>query len=460
MWTKICLSLGLCLTSWIGLIAQYSTGLLVQDNYATVSDYFHNTGAKNTEPAANLAKISLRAYCPRPRIQGEMASCSGWAAGYAAHTIARAVHEQWPQRGISPSDSAYSALFVYNQVKVGSCAGGSSLIDALNFLQKSGNVPFRDFDVQSNECYTLPAFALSLKAQKNRIKDYYKVFTLHEEASQKIAKVKYCLQQQRPVIVAMNLLENFKLLRANAPIWFPKIGNASPIGAHAMVVVGYDDTRKAFEIMNSWGEAWGEQGFGWIRYEDFASFAQFGFVLSWAEKTTAGHEIYGNILLRRLLGVRSNVLLFDTLQVKRKNFCYQVTQPLSKTDKFQLLVEHHPLFPYVYAFSFFEKLPGQVYSIPKFRYQPGQFIIPDAFRAIQFTPENRQWLVLCFSKTPLQEQNWAQQFICGQNCPDQLYQHWRIDPQQFFWLNHYAAGSIALSEQSNTLLLVFEIRIF
>jgi len=45
------------------------------------------------------------------------------------------------------------------------------------------------------------------------------------------------------------------------------------IGGHAIVVVGYDDNRKigtttgALKIRNSWGTAWGDQGYGWLPYE-------------------------------------------------------------------------------------------------------------------------------------------------------------------------------------------------
>jgi hypothetical protein len=41
-------------------------------------------------------------------------------------------------------------------------------------------------------------------------------------------------------------------------------------GGHAICIVGYDDTKfgGAFEIVNSWGESWGKDGFIWIKYKD------------------------------------------------------------------------------------------------------------------------------------------------------------------------------------------------
>jgi C1A family cysteine protease len=54
-------------------------------------------------------------------------------------------------------------------------------------------------------------------------------------------------------------------------IHFPVRADNHPTG-HAVLVVGYDDDRRirsdkgALLIQNSWGEEWGEQGFGWLPY--------------------------------------------------------------------------------------------------------------------------------------------------------------------------------------------------
>jgi Cysteine protease len=53
---------------------------------------------------------------------------------------------------------------------------------------------------------------------------------------------------------------------------FPAPGSRA-VGGHAVVAIGYDDNRRigqstgALKIRNSWGTAWGEQGYGWLPYQ-------------------------------------------------------------------------------------------------------------------------------------------------------------------------------------------------
>jgi Papain family cysteine protease len=38
-------------------------------------------------------------------------------------------------------------------------------------------------------------------------------------------------------------------------------------GGHAMTIVGYDERRQAFRLINSWGKGWGEHGYAWVSYD-------------------------------------------------------------------------------------------------------------------------------------------------------------------------------------------------
>jgi C1A family cysteine protease len=45
-------------------------------------------------------------------------------------------------------------------------------------------------------------------------------------------------------------------------------------GGHAIMAAGYDDSKEAVLIRNSWGEDWGENGYFWMPY-DYISNQQF-----------------------------------------------------------------------------------------------------------------------------------------------------------------------------------------
>jgi hypothetical protein len=57
-----------------------------------------------------------------------------------------------------------------------------------------------------------------------------------------------------------------------------------PDSAHAMTVVGYDDKRQAFRIINSWGQRWGDRGFAWMAYETISRLIDEAYVMDVEEK--------------------------------------------------------------------------------------------------------------------------------------------------------------------------------
>jgi GNAT superfamily N-acetyltransferase len=55
--------------------------------------------------------------------------------------------------------------------------------------------------------------------------------------------------------------------------------NPKIIGSHCVGVVGYDDERGQFIIRNSWGENWGDKGYGWVPYQYFEAHLQEAWLL-------------------------------------------------------------------------------------------------------------------------------------------------------------------------------------
>jgi C1A family cysteine protease len=43
--------------------------------------------------------------------------------------------------------------------------------------------------------------------------------------------------------------------------------NEEILGGHAVMAIGYDDSKQMFKIRNSWGTRWGQAGHFWMPYD-------------------------------------------------------------------------------------------------------------------------------------------------------------------------------------------------
>jgi hypothetical protein len=90
--------------------------------------------------------------------------------------------------------------------------------------------------------------------------------------------IKQNLAQGAPVVIGIMVGESFMRDMMGRRLWIPDRADYSMrgLGGHAMCVIGYDDYYEggALQVMNSWGEEWGEDGLFWIRYNDFDYFSR------------------------------------------------------------------------------------------------------------------------------------------------------------------------------------------
>jgi C1A family cysteine protease len=113
-------------------------------------------------------------------------------------------------------------------------------------------------------------------AMKYRIKQYLKLFASTTRSQQKIFDIRKAITRGNPVVVEMQITQEFKNLKQTR---FFQPTDKTPIGSHYVVVVGYDEERRAVEILNSWGREWANNGYLWVSYDDFGALATNGYVL-------------------------------------------------------------------------------------------------------------------------------------------------------------------------------------
>jgi hypothetical protein len=253
---------------------EYPAGLILDDE--TTYNQTQRLDAQINSKADLPVAVSLEKFCPEVRHQGDIYSCVGWAVGYAGMTIQRAIHNRCIDHQLI-NENAHSALFVFNQVKQ-DCAKGARLTDALRFLKERGDCLAKEFDFDVNDCQKAPAPNLAQMATRFAVSDYLTLFESDASFETKVKQVKNALAGFKAVIIGMNVRRNFYNL-ANAKFWWPELGNVTPAGGHAMVVVGYDDRAGAFRLFNSWGQNWGDKGYIWVKYEHFAQFCKYAYII-------------------------------------------------------------------------------------------------------------------------------------------------------------------------------------
>ncbi len=222
------------------------------------------------------ARVSLKSHAPYAGNQQRTSMCVGWATGYAARTIIEARKNGWTDREFI-TKHAYAPAYIYNRLRDPAydpnCARGSYLIWALDLLQDEGVAPLETFPTS---CDRMPTPDDEFIAMDHKIIGYHKLF--RTDTKKKIFPVKKSLSEGNPVVIGMNVTTSF-LNSVHKSVWMPQDGEPADAGAHALAVIGYDDEMHggAFEVMNSWGRRWGNEGFIWIPYEAFTEYVYYGF---------------------------------------------------------------------------------------------------------------------------------------------------------------------------------------
>ena len=112
----------------------------------------------------------------------------------------------------------------------------------------------------------------SVTAQKFKIDEIYRVTSITE--------LKTALAAGMPVILCMYSTTSFKKVKGD--IWIPQITDKidNKMG-HSLIAIGYDEAKYggAIELMNSWGDTWGNKGFVWVKYKDYIKWFLGGYAL-------------------------------------------------------------------------------------------------------------------------------------------------------------------------------------
>jgi uncharacterized protein (TIGR02145 family) len=206
--------------------------------------------------------------------QGAEGSCSAFASAYAARSFH--LYDDLDGEGSYALDELFSPEYTYNIVKMSQaqairndCQAGSKLPYNLQVMKASGAAPWSELPYSSGNGCSADIITDEIRqaAACYKIDDFYRLPSINP------ILIKSLLYNGYPLIFSVQMDWDFTLWNVrpdymHGPDYTWKVqGSIAGAGKHAMVICGWDDGRHAWKIMNSWGTAWGVQGFGWIDYD-------------------------------------------------------------------------------------------------------------------------------------------------------------------------------------------------
>jgi C1A family cysteine protease len=228
---------------------------------------------REAEAAALPARVDMSAYFPAPGDQGRQNSCVAWAAAYV-----RAYEERARLGALAYPDSVplFSPSFVYNQINRGHDVG-ARIPEALRLLSKDGIAPMAAMPYVESDFLSRP------DEGTRELAKHFRSHAWRRMDARDVDEVRAALVAGYPVILAARVDSAFTRI-APGQVWSDTVAQGRR--GHAMVLVGYDDGRGAFKVINSWGRRWAEGGFGWIAYSLMPVVAREGYVDRRAPRTT------------------------------------------------------------------------------------------------------------------------------------------------------------------------------
>ena len=203
--------------------------------------------------------VDLRNLCPSVVYdQGDLGSCT-------ANALAAAMEFERLKQKLP--DFIPSRLFIYYQERIleGTVDSdeGAMLRDGMKALAKWGVPPEEpDWPYDISKFKDKPSDIAYQDALQNKALQYLRV-------NQSLNAMKDCLASGYPFVYGFSVYESFMSDSAalTGIITMPNFNRESNLGGHAVMAVGYDDSKNCFISRNSWGDTWGDKGYFYIPYK-------------------------------------------------------------------------------------------------------------------------------------------------------------------------------------------------
>ena len=200
-------------------------------------------------------KVDLREWDSAVDSQLDLGSCAGNAM---ANAYELQVRRQAPENFVE-----LSRLFIYYNARAIDNSidqdTGAYLRDVIKAVRDHGICSEALWPYNVENFAVRPSDESFEDARSRSLRNYRKLDTIDDTVD--------ALSQLRPVIFGMEIYASFMRVNTENPVVPMPEPDEQGRGGHAMCMVGYRLPERQFLAKNSFGTAWGDQGYCWIPFE-------------------------------------------------------------------------------------------------------------------------------------------------------------------------------------------------
>lgn len=200
--------------------------------------------------------VDLRSMMSPVEDQGNLGSCTGNAIAGALEFLENKTLPKSQFVDISRLFIYYNERVIEGTVKEDS---GAFIRDGVKAAATVGACSETVWPYIIRKFMTKPPVRAFADAAKRKISQYLRITNL--------AGIKQSLAAGYPVVFGFQVYQQFESDQcAHDGIVVMPIPGEQSIGGHAVLAVGYDDTKQMLLVRNSWGASWGIGGYFWLPY--------------------------------------------------------------------------------------------------------------------------------------------------------------------------------------------------
>ena len=213
-------------------------------------DYKYVLSAKAT---ANV--IDLRTYCSTIEDQGSLGSCTGQA-------IAGSI-ELLNKRNNKPTDVSRLFIYYYERVLLGTVNydSGAYIRDGIKVTNKYGASLESYWPYNITKYKDEPILEARTDALNRKVTRYERVMDYNGCID--------ALSNGYPVVIGFYVYSSFMSYNVarTGVMPYPNTRRERLLGGHAVLLVGYNKSKKVFIARNSWGTSWGDRGYFYMPFQ-------------------------------------------------------------------------------------------------------------------------------------------------------------------------------------------------